>query len=407
MFDSIFLVFAYYEDDSSHRSCSLHIFAETTPDGMRILALNPFHAGSHRAFLDGWTARSRHQFTTLTLPGRRWKWRMRHAAVEFAREAGERGKNSKPWDVLFTTDMLNLAEFRGLTDPDVARLPAVVYFHENQLTYPDREERERDLHFVFTNFTTALAADRVWFNSQYHQNEFLGALDVFLSRMPDAPPKGAVDSIREKCEVQSPGVASFRRFPSDESAGPLQILWVSRWEHDKDPDTFFTALELLAFAGADFRLNVLGESYRQAPACFEAARTRFADRIDHWGFQESAKSYHRILSESDVVVSTARHEFFGVAVVEAAAAGCFPIVPRRLAYPEVLGDRPEYFHDGTPEGLATRLAAMLARRKAQSNKAAGAEDCRPPDVSRFAWDVRAAEMDDAIDALRPAMQNNV
>ena len=51
---------------------------------MRILALEPYYGGSHRAFLDGWVQRSRHEWTLHTLPPNKWKWRMRHAAVTLA-----------------------------------------------------------------------------------------------------------------------------------------------------------------------------------------------------------------------------------------------------------------------------------------------------------------------------------
>ena len=51
---------------------------------MRILALEPYYGGSHRAFLDGWVAHSRHEWTVLELPAYKWKWRMRHAAITLA-----------------------------------------------------------------------------------------------------------------------------------------------------------------------------------------------------------------------------------------------------------------------------------------------------------------------------------
>lgn len=52
---------------------------------MRVLALEPYYGGSHRAFVDGWASRSRHDWTVLTLPAHHWKWRMRGAAVTMAR----------------------------------------------------------------------------------------------------------------------------------------------------------------------------------------------------------------------------------------------------------------------------------------------------------------------------------
>jgi glycosyltransferase involved in cell wall biosynthesis len=80
-----------------------------------------------------------------------------------------------------------------------------------------------------------------------------------------------------------------------------------------------------------------------------------------------------------VVVSTALHEFFGVAVVEAAYCGCRPVLPRRLSYPEIV---PPEAHEEVLYGegeLVTALAGALARPRAWS------EDWQRTWVARFDW----------------------
>ncbi|MHC5083582.1 MAG: tRNA-queuosine alpha-mannosyltransferase domain-containing protein [Planctomycetota bacterium] len=152
---------------------------------MKVLALEAYYGGSHQAFLDGWTDRSEHDWQVLSLPPNKWKWRMRHAAITFAQQVNELVAGGGEWDVLFCSDMLNLAEFCGLVDESVRNLPKIVYFHENQLTYPVQVESERDYQYCMTNITTAAAADVVWFNSAFHRDEFLEAIGVFLKKMPD------------------------------------------------------------------------------------------------------------------------------------------------------------------------------------------------------------------------------
>lgn len=369
---------------------------------MKILALEPYFGGSHKAFLDGWSARSQHEWEMIGLPAYKWKWRMRHAAITMADDVAARIGEGATWDALFCSDMLNLAELLGLVPEAVRRLPAVVYFHENQLTYPGAAETDRDLHFAFTNLTTALAADSVWFNSKYHRDSFLEALREFLSRMPDYQPVSAVDAIREKSYVQPPGIATFTP-QSDRKPGPLRILWAARWESDKNPETFFSALELLQNAGVDFRLSVLGESFENAPAVFERARRLFSDRVDHWGFQPSHRAYSDTLCKSDVVVSTAIHEFFGIAVAEAVAAGAIPLVPRSLAYPELLGlDRDAeavvFFHDGTAENVADKLAdweKVIVRNRDPGQFASLARR----NIRQFDWRTRTPDLDAALNEV--------
>lgn len=355
---------------------------------LRILALEPYYGGSHRAFLDGWIGHSRHDWTLETLPPAKWKWRMRHAAVTFAERTDDIS-----CDRLFCSSMLNLAEFRGLSRGSAREVPAVVYFHENQLTYPVRHESERDYQYVFTNLSTALAADRIWFNSAWHRETFLNELQPFLKRFPDHQPFGSIPLIRERSEIRPPGIPSFPR-RTERPEGPLRILWPHRWEHDKNPEDFFQALVILEDQRIDFRLNILGESFREHPPVFDEMQKRFTPRIDRWGYLPSREAYEAALLEADVAVSTARHEFFGIAMLEAAAAGVHPLIPDRLAYPEVFQRErhPEWFHDGTPKDLADKLQELAA--------ALPAEDPRPI-AEPFHWERIVPLMDDALESVVP------
>ena len=374
----------------------------------RILALNAWHGGSHQAFLEGWACHSQHDFTILPLPAYKWKWRMRHSAVTFAQQLHEKISDDQSeystWDVLFCTDMLGLAEFSGLCPDSIRRLPSIVYFHENQLTYPTQKDDERDFHFSYSNMTSALAADSVWFNSTYHRDEFLNASRTLLRRMPDFRHEESVDQILARSEIQHPGIEGPTGNQSAgrtgrRAGGPLRIAWASRWEHDKNPDLFFTALEELAKLRIPFEINVLGESFRNSPSCFEVAERKLSKYIRHWGFAESRAEYFRILSESDVIVSTARHEFFGISVLEAAVVGCRPLVPRALAYPETLGSNDGFFHDGTAVGIARVLMRLSDGLSSPGESASSSGVNRPADIDRFLWSTRSSELDLAVDKL--------
>ncbi|MHC5144613.1 MAG: tRNA-queuosine alpha-mannosyltransferase domain-containing protein, partial [Planctomycetota bacterium] len=70
------------------------------------MTLEAYYGGSHKAFLDGWQAHSEHDFTLLSLPPSKWKWRMRHAAITFAQQVNKLVQAGETWDALFCSDML-------------------------------------------------------------------------------------------------------------------------------------------------------------------------------------------------------------------------------------------------------------------------------------------------------------
>jgi len=333
---------------------------------VKIWLVEPYFTGSHKAWAEGFQAHSRHEVHLLTLPGRFWKWRMQGGAISLARQAQARPAP----DLLLASDMLNLPLFLALAGERLAGLPVALYFHENQLTYPLQPGE--------------------FFNSAYHQAAFYDELPRLLKHFPDYTELWLVDALRHKSQVLPLGLdlARFDRLGPPPSRGRPLILWNHRWEYDKDPETFFRAIYALLDEGLDFGLILLGESFRNRPQEFLTARERLGQRVVHFGYAADAATYGRLLWQADIVVSTARHEFFGAAVVEAGYCGCFPILPRRLSYPELIPDAVQdaCLYDDF-EGLLDRLRQAILdidRTRAFSLR---------QQMARFDWRVMAPRYD--------------
>ena len=304
---------------------------------LRILYIEPFNSGSHAQFTQTLTNGIQAEWTVLTLPGRHWKWRARGSAIYLVRTYPDLFR--REYDLLFAGSFLPLTDLIAL-QPQLAAIPRVLYFHENQLAYPVREEQPRDHHFGFSQMVSALVATHCVFNSQWNLESFLESGTRLLKRMPDAIPPHWMTSIESRSTVL-PLPMRFPDLPSDRfsepapesrAKGPI-ILWNHRWEHDKQPDVFFELIEALYSRNIPFRLAVCGESFRKVPPAFERAQERFADHIVHWGYGTAA-TYAELLGQAHIAVSTAAHEFFGIAMLEALYGGAYPLVPNRLAYPE-------------------------------------------------------------------------
>eukprot|EP01118_Nematostelium_gracile_P018409 TRINITY_DN8170_c0_g1_i2.p1 TRINITY_DN8170_c0_g1~~TRINITY_DN8170_c0_g1_i2.p1 ORF type:complete len:277 (-),score=48.98 TRINITY_DN8170_c0_g1_i2:21-851(-) len=250
--------------------------------------------------------------------------------------------------------MLNLAELVALRK-DLIGLKKVLYFHENQLVYPNRFVKDRDFQFGWNQIMSALTADIVLFNSLFNLNSFLAAIPSFLKTLPEGQwrPKGIDELIRKKSTVLYFPIEMPIVIKHTKKEGPLHILWNHRWEFDKRPDLFFEALFKLKNCGCQFKLSVLGESFVDSPPIFEQAKEVLSDHILNWGYQETKDDYYQILEQADVVVSTTDHEFFGVSVVEAIARGCYPLCPNRLVFPEYLSADEHLFN--TTNQLAKKL----------------------------------------------------
>lgn len=328
---------------------------------MNLAFIEPFYGGSHRQWIDSISSRWNGEVMLFTRPAKHWKWRMHGAAHELAEEVNR--CEQKMIDLFVASDMLDVATFIGRLDERHRKTPIVLYFHENQLSYPFSEKdsditRNRDNHYAWINISSALAADELWFNSEFNRGDFISEATALLNSMPDGELRHWIDSIERKSKVLPVGVNKiegerhFRKVPT--------VIWNHRWDYDKNPKAFFGALEKMDEEGFDFDLIVCGEE-KPNKEVFETAKKRLNSHIIHWGYAPSRREYEQLLLQADIALVTANQEFFGVSAVEAVLAGAYPIFPKRLSFKEHLKASPECLYNSEGEMLSLLRMALNDR----------------------------------------------
>uniref|UniRef100_A0A8C3EZV4 tRNA-queuosine alpha-mannosyltransferase n=1 Tax=Chrysemys picta bellii TaxID=8478 RepID=A0A8C3EZV4_CHRPI len=386
---------------------------------MSILLIEAFYGGSHKQLAD-LLQEEIEECVLYTLPAKKWHWRARTAALYFMQTVPANAnyrylKGMKKlcnygfslpssqlylfgldpfcllkqrrlcisW-ILFASSVLNLTELIALR-PDFGKLKKVLYFHENQLTYPVQKCQERDFQYGYNQILSCLVADIVVFNSAFNMESFLTSIGKFLKLIPDHRPKDLEKIIRPKCQVlhfpiRFPDVSRFMpehklahlekitgfrgnedtylfrclpfqqkyratgslmktsssspesglceaqsglcttqqerlQYPltsleklnkskasestnqevpcqedkqhvtfnpcnllsgTDYQQRPLHIVWPHRWEHDKDPESFFKVLLKLKEMDLPFHMSVLGETFTDVPGHLDLYKCKYS-----------------------------------------------------------------------------------------------------------------------------------
>lgn len=147
---------------------------------------------------------------------------------------------------------------------------------------------------------------------------FLDNVNKIIKLFPDNRPK----EIRERLEAKSEVLYFPVKFPADIQTNLisklqesiLHIVWPHRWEFDKGLDDFFNVILKLKRSRCRFKLSVLGQTYTDVSETFNKIKEELNEEIINFGYVESKSKYFEILQSCHVVVSTAKHEFFGVSV---------------------------------------------------------------------------------------------
>jgi glycosyltransferase involved in cell wall biosynthesis len=319
----------------------------------RLWLLSAYRADSHAAWADGLVAGlPEFDWQRFELPGRNFAWRIRGNPLSWLDTLAD---GPAP-DGIVATSMVDLATIRGL-HPRIGRVPTLLYFHENQFAYPISDAQTTSVEAQIVQLYAALAADRVLFNSDYNRSSFLAGVAALLARLPEPMPDGVVERLSAKSGVLPVPIDPIPTSPAGTARDPRLIVWNHRWDYDKAPERFAAAMLDLAERGVAFRLALLGARPRKTPAPLTQLREALADRIIADGRLPRAE-YRALLARSGIAVSTARHEFQGLGMLEAASAGCTPLVPDALVYPEIFAAAYRY-PDGNIGALIERLQHWL------------------------------------------------
>lgn len=331
---------------------------------MRILLLSPYDAMSHQYWhqrliadlVDLYSA----EVVLVTLPPRFFSWRFRGNSLTLSQDERVMGQR---FDLVIATSMTDLSALIGMA-PNLAGTPGALYFHENQFAYPDPNQSHQ-VDRQITSIYSALAASALVFNSNFNLNSFIEGAAALLGKMPDGVPVDIEDQLRQKARVISVPIDT----PDPLSQGTrstegLVLVWNHRWEYDKGLDELVELLSLVKQKIPAFTCHVIGQSFRSIPVQMDKVRSLLGDSLGEFGFVPKREEYLKLLSNSDIVLSTARQEFQGIAVLEAIAAGCTPIVPDSLAYQEFVPVNNRY---KTPEA-AVGMMSLYDKSSSQPSK---------------------------------------
>lgn len=303
---------------------------------MRILVLSPYQAHSHRVWIDQLVRGFADiEWQVMTLPARHFHWRIRSNPLHwYLTDAPIRRRSP---DLILATSMTDLAALRGVFHRELGGVPSIVYFHENQFAYPVTSGATASVEPAMVNLYSALAADRVVFNSRYNRQTFLRGAERFLARMPDRLPACGLKAIIDKSEIiPVPVRDAFFEARVRPAPNPDRLIWNHRWEHDKGPDRLLAAVAGLAAHKVPCRLYLAGQRFSKVPRPLRELVGRPGAGVVDCGFLDE-RDYAELLAGGGLALSTAVHDFQGLSVLEAAAAGCVPVLPDRLVYPEWFG----------------------------------------------------------------------
>lgn len=255
-------------------------------------------------------------------------------------------KDFKP-DLIITTNGYNLSELRSV----LPGIPVLLRFDENwlgllnHLTVTDLSFRS--VRGYQMDIDCIESADRILFNSEYQKLDMAHLLrDYALGSAGD------ISTDTSELVETSVVIPRFVR-PSNVEVSVRpggHVLWNHRWSLEKGTDELLHLDSLLRDANWD------GQIFCTAPKPFWNKITTESNlRFVGW---LNRTDYDLLIKRCGMILSTSRHENYGISVIEGILSGCHPVLPKKQVYPELI---PSEHHAGCLYDDLEQAAELLIK----------------------------------------------
>ncbi len=128
-----------------------------------------------------------------------------------------------------------------------------------------------------------------------------------------------------------------------------QVIYSSRWDKEKCPDFFLKVVEYCLQRRRDIIFVITTSSKKLRSNSFillDSLNRALEQYPKNLILQEglSKEEYYRNLLESKIQINTANQDFVSWTLLEATTAGCRPLYPYYLSFPEALGYRDDLMY---------------------------------------------------------------
>jgi glycosyltransferase involved in cell wall biosynthesis/SAM-dependent methyltransferase len=245
---------------------------------------------------------------------------------------------------------------RMMLEHDIPHTPLVGYTHGSHWDPTDTWRQEKYQGLDLYDLACLSAFDRLLVVSEYMRETLSQAITRFSSAV-------AASIISRTTVVGLPidEAGLTRERQRRQSQGEeVRVLFNHAPTAAKNPEMFLRVMDRILAQRHDVTV-VLTRRFGENDPGFDhlgEISTKYEGRV-HMGDDFSLPDYYRLLWQCDIQVSTALHESFGVATLEAMFAGNACLLPRHAVYPELCGSIEESLYEYSEEVLSDRLLELI------------------------------------------------